>query len=181
MRNIFLIGPMGSGKTTIGRSLATKLVLEFIDSDEEIEHAAGADIPWIFDIEGEQGFRARERKVIAELTKKNNILLATGGGAIVDEVTRNNLKERGFIIYLHATVETQLRRTKRSNNRPLLKTDNPKARLAELFEQRDPLYRQVADLVIESGAYKVQAVVQKIIIEIQSHPAMMENQEPTNE
>ena len=135
---------MGAGKTTIGRQLADLLRWEFIDSDHEIEARTGADIPWIFDIEGEAGFRFREEQVIDALTQRRHIVLATGGGAVTREQNRRHLHDRGTVIYLETPVERQLERTARDHNRPLLRTPDPRARLTELLSQRDPLYREVA-------------------------------------
>ena len=160
---MFLIGPMGAGKTTIGRRLAQVLNREFVDSDQEIEQRAGASIPLIFELEGEAGFRAREKAVIAELTQRSNLILATGGGAVLDPDNRNCLRERGFVIYLWATVDEQLLRTRMDSNRPLLQTADPRARLAQLFEQRDPLYRATADLVIQSDGQAVRKVMGRIL------------------
>jgi len=153
--NIFLIGPMGAGKTTIGRQLAAALHLEFIDSDHEIEERTGVDIPTIFDIEGEEGFRKREVAVIDELTQRDGIVLATGGGAVLREENRNHLGGRGLVIYLYATLDRLMDRTHRDKNRPLLQTDDPRAKLQELIETRDPLYRQTADIVYDTGADSV--------------------------
>ena len=144
VHNIFLVGPMGAGKTTIGRQLADLLRWEFVDSDHEIEARTGADIPWIFDIEGEAGFRLREEQVIDALTQRRHIVLATGGGAVTREQNRRHLHDRGTVIYLETPVERQLERTARDHNRPLLRTPDPRARLTELLSQRDPLYREVA-------------------------------------
>ncbi len=135
---------MGAGKTTIGRQLADLLRWEFVDSDHEIEARTGADIPWIFDIEGEAGFRLREEQVIDALTQRRHIVLATGGGAVTREQNRRHLHDRGTVIYLETPVERQLERTARDHNRPLLRTPDPRARLTELLSQRDPLYREVA-------------------------------------
>jgi len=148
IKNIFLVGPMGAGKTTIGRQLADILQWEFIDSDHEIEARTGADIPWIFDIEGEVGFRQREEAVIDALTQREGIVLATGGGAVLRESNRRHLHERGTVIYLETSVDRSLERTARDQHRPLLQTDNPRARLTELLRQRDPLYREVAHHVM---------------------------------
>lgn len=135
---------MGAGKTTIGRQLADLLRWEFVDSDHEIEARTGADIPWIFDIEGEAGFRLREEQVIDALTQRRHIVLATGGGAVTREENRRHLHDRGTVVYLETPVERQLERTARDHNRPLLRTPDPRARLTELLSQRDPLYREVA-------------------------------------
>jgi len=161
-RNIFLIGLMGAGKTTIGRQLARKLGCEFVDSDHEIESRTGADIPWIFDIEGEQGFRARERSVIDDLTQRQGIVLATGGGVVLDGQNRQNLASRGMVVYLRASVDHLLRRTAMDRNRPLLQTDNPAQRLHQLFEQRDPLYREIADFVVDTDRRSVSNSVKLI-------------------
>lgn len=148
--NIFLVGPMGAGKTTIGRQLAKSLGLDFVDSDHEIENRTGVGIPLIFEVEGEAGFRRREREMIDELTRRGNIVLATGGGAVLDAANRAHLSARGQVVYLHASLEHLLKRTAKDRNRPLLQTDNPRARLQQILEQRDPLYREIADLVVET-------------------------------
>jgi len=140
--NVFLVGPMGAGKTTIGRQLSELLRQEFIDSDHEIEARTGANIPWIFDVEGEEGFRQREEAVIDLLTRRQGIVLATGGGAVMREANRRHLHERGVVVYLLTPVSVQLERTARDRNRPLLQTPDPGARLAELMALRDPLYRE---------------------------------------
>jgi shikimate kinase len=164
--SLFLTGPMGAGKSTIGRQLSRQLRMTFYDSDREIENRTGVDIPLIFELEGEQGFRKRERLVIDELTSLPNIVLATGGGAILDADNRKHLAERGLVIYLHASVNQQLARTKHDRNRPLLQTDNPRQRLEDLMQLRDPLYREIADLVIDTDGKRVMAVVNQIIRKI---------------
>lgn len=147
--NIFLIGPMGAGKTTIGRRLAELRALEFVDSDHEIEARTGVDIPYIFEKEGEAGFRKREKQAIAELTMRSGIVLATGGGAILDPDNRQCLAARGYVVYLHASVEQQLARTARADNRPLLQASSDRREtLTRLFAIRDPLYREIADLIL---------------------------------
>ena len=161
--SLFLTGPMGAGKSTIGRQLSRQLRMAFYDSDREIELRTGVDIPLIFELEGEQGFRKRERLVIDELTSLPDIVLATGGGAILDADNRKHLAERGLVIYLHASVNQQLARTKHDRNRPLLQTDNPRQRLDDLMQLRDPLYREIADLVIDTDGKRVMAVVNQII------------------
>jgi len=165
--SFFLVGPMGAGKSTIGRQLARCLKLKFIDSDREIEIRTGVDIPLIFELEGESGFRKRERKVIDELTVKPRTILATGGGAVMDKLNRQHLASRGRVIYLHTSVEQQLQRTAHDRNRPLLQTANPKQKLQELMEARDPLYREIADWVIETDGCRVRDVVQKIVQKIE--------------
>jgi len=161
--NIFLIGPMGAGKTTVGRLLAQKLSLTFIDSDHEIENHTGVDIPLIFEKEGEEGFRRREADIIDELSQRKNIVLATGGGAVIKEMNRKNLINRGLVIYLQADIKHLLRRTRKDRNRPLLQGPNPEQKLREIMEQREPLYRQTADYVIDTGKYSVQAIINQIL------------------
>ena len=165
--SFFLVGPMGAGKSTIGRQLARCLKLKFIDSDREIEIRTGVDIPLIFELEGESGFRKRERKVIDELTARPGTILATGGGAVMDKLNRQRLASRGHVIYLHTSIEQQLRRTAHDRNRPLLQTANPKRKLQELMELRDPLYREIADWVIETDGCRVRDVVQQIVQKIE--------------
>ena len=161
--SLFLTGPMGAGKSTIGRQLAKQLGMPFYDSDHEIESRTGVDIPLIFELEGEAGFRKREAAIIDELTNLPDIVLATGGGAILDPENREHLKSRGRVIYLHATVNQQLRRTRKDRNRPLLQTENPRAKLEELLEVRDPLYRETAGLIVETDGMRVRDVVKKIM------------------
>lgn len=158
---------MGAGKTTIGRLLSQELKLEFVDSDKEIEARAGADIPWIFDVEGEVGFRKREAAMIAELTERDNIVLATGGGAILDPANQNCLQARGTVIYLHATLNQQIERTAKDRNRPLLQAENPAAVLSQLMTIRDPLYRNCCDHLIETDGRRPKAVAREIIDRLQ--------------
>ena len=159
---IFLIGPMGAGKTTIGRRLAKSLRKNFVDADQELERRTGASVALIFDVEGGAGFREREKRIIDELTQLDNIVLATGGGAILDVDNRKALSERGFVIYLHALVEELVERTRHDSNRPLLNTDNPVAKMRDILEQRDALYRSIADLVIDTGTVGLTDVVREI-------------------
>lgn len=160
--NIFLVGPMGAGKTTIGRELAKALKLEFLDSDREIERRTGASIPLIFELEGEAGFRARECAMIQELSERQGIVLATGGGAVLDAANRTRLAARGFVIYLFAAIEQLLKRTAKDQHRPLLQTPHPEQRLRDLMQARDPLYREVADLIIKTDGRTVRSVVHEI-------------------
>ncbi len=166
--NIFLVGPMGAGKSTIGRLLAESLNLEFIDSDNEIEVRTGADISWIFDVEGEAGFRKRESQVIDELTQKKGIVLSTGGGAIKEAVNRQYLSQRGIVVYLHTPVEKQYQRTCKDKRRPLLQNDDPKATLERLMQERDPLYRETADFIVETSELTAKLVAQTIISKLEN-------------
>lgn len=161
--NIFLIGPMGAGKTTVGRRLAELRGLEFIDSDHEIEARTGVDIPYIFEREGEAGFRKRESQVIAELVMRQGIVLATGGGVVLDADNRRVLSAHGYVVYLHASIEQQLHRTARADNRPLLNnvTDR-RGVLSTLLAQRDPLYREIADLIVNTDSRSAKALVHEI-------------------
>lgn len=163
MSNIFIIGPMGAGKTTIGRSLAKQLGRRFYDSDKVIEERTGASIALIFELEQEAGFRKREKSIIDELTQNQDIILATGGGAVLNPANREHLAARGHVIYLTAPLEFLLQRTARDSNRPLLQTDDPRRKLQEIMETRDPLYREIADTVIETGSCPVKQVVAKIM------------------
>ncbi|MFC3093755.1 shikimate kinase AroK [Alteromonas sediminis] len=165
-RNIFLVGPMGAGKSTIGRHLADELHLEFFDSDQEIEKRTGADISWIFDLEGEEGFRKREENVINELTDKQGIVLATGGGSVVSKIVRNRLSARGIVVYLQTTIDKQVSRTQRDKRRPLLQNDDPEQVLRDLAESRNPLYEEVADYVVETDDQSARAVANQIINKI---------------
>ncbi|HJU71107.1 MAG TPA: bifunctional shikimate kinase/3-dehydroquinate synthase AroKB [Paucimonas sp.] len=164
--NIFLVGLMGAGKTTVGRALAKKLNKRFIDSDHEIEARTGASISWIFEIEGEESFRQREADVIRDLTGQEGIVLATGGGAILREENRALLKARGTVIYLRASVNSILQRTSHDKSRPLLRTANPRQRIEELARAREPLYCDVADVIIETGRPNVQSLVQSILAQL---------------
>ena len=162
-RNYILVGPMGAGKSTIGRLLAKELGLPFKDSDKEIEERTGASIPLIFDVEGETGFRDREQAVITELSQAQGLVLATGGGAILRPENRAAMRHGAVVIYLHASVEHQLARTARDRNRPLLQTQNPAQVLTDLLAIRDPLYREVATLIIETDTRPPRMVVQEIM------------------
>lgn len=163
MRNVFLIGPMGAGKSTIGRLLAKELRYPFKDSDREIEARTGADIPWIFDVEGEEGFRLREEAMIAELAKEDGIVLATGGGVVMRESNRKALSQGGLVVYLRTSVEQQLQRTAKDRQRPLLQTSDPEQVLRDLIAKRDPLYREIADLIIDTDQRGPKVVVNTIV------------------
>lgn len=160
---IILVGMMGAGKTTIGRGLARALGREFLDLDHELEARCGVRIPTIFEIEGETGFRKRESAALAACVARRGIVLATGGGAVLAEANRQALKTSGIIVYLRANVDELYRRTCRDRNRPLLATPNPRATLASLLTQREPLYQEVADLIVETGAMPVPTVVKTIL------------------
>ncbi len=166
LQRVFLVGPMGAGKTTIGKHLARNLKLDFADTDAEIEHRTGADIPWIFDVEGEEGFREREQQVVEEMTQWDRLVLATGGGVILRPENRRALGGRGFVIYLHATVDEQVRRTERDRRRPLLQTGDPEAVLRDLMALRDPLYREIADHIIETDGCSPRVVAQRLLEEL---------------
>ncbi|NKB33406.1 MAG: shikimate kinase AroK [Pseudomonadales bacterium] len=162
MGNVFLVGPMGVGKTTIGKVLAEQLDLQFFDSDRQIEASTGADIPWIFDVEGESGFRAREIKMIDHLSDQTNIVMATGGGAVLSEENRKHLAERGTVVYLRASIAQQVERTSRDKNRPLLQTPDPEQKIRELMEIREPLYQEVADIVVDTNKRNARTVSHEI-------------------
>lgn len=160
--NLFLVGLMGAGKTTVGKLLAKRLDKRFVDADHEIEQRTGVKISVIFELEGEEGFRDREQAVIGDLSECEDIVMATGGGAILREANRHSLRSRGTVIYLRATVDDLWRRTRNDKNRPLLQTENPRARLQELLTQRDPLYRETAHLIIDTGEQNVQKLVRQL-------------------
>lgn len=165
--NFFFVGLMGAGKSTIGKHLARKLGKTFFDSDREIERRTGVKIPVIFDIEGEAGFRTREQQVLEEITRKHDIVLATGGGAVLSAVNRENLRSRGTVIYLRANIDDLFARTRRDKNRPLLQTPDPKARLSELYLQRDPLYREIAHIVVDTGRQSVNTLLLQLESKLQ--------------
>lgn len=154
---------MGAGKSTIGRQIAQQLHLEFYDSDQEIEKRTGADIAWVFDVEGEDGFRKREADVIHDLTEKQGIVLATGGGSIISKEVRNRLSARGLVVYLETTVDKQMARTQRDKRRPLLQTESPRDVLETLAEQRNPLYEEIADVTVRTDEQSAKVVAKEII------------------
>ena len=163
MRNFILIGPMGSGKTTVGKQLAKRTRMQFVDSDHMIEERCGVSISTIFDIEGEDGFRKRETKMLQELCDKTDIVLATGGGAIASEENRILLRKSGFVVYLQTSIETQLARTQKTRNRPLLENVDAQKKLTELMDERGKLYEQEADLIVKSGDRIVAKVVDEVL------------------
>ena len=162
MQSVFLVGLMGAGKTTVGRILARKLKSRFVDSDQEISLCTGVTIPTIFEIEGETGFRRRESALIERLTGQEGIVLSTGGGVVLDLMNREYLRSRGIVVYLAASPETLHERTRRDKNRPLLQVDDRLKKLRELFEQRDPLYREIAHIIVEVGRTSAAQVVRQI-------------------
>jgi len=165
-RNIFLIGPMGAGKSAVGRYLARTLHLSFVDSDDEIESRTGVDIPFIFEKEGEEGFRKREATVIDDLSKMDGVVLATGGGAVINADSRSRLGGRGFVVYLYTTVDQQVARTQKGRERPLLESSDPRTTLQALLDARDPMYREIADIVVETDGRKVKSVANEIIEQV---------------
>ncbi len=167
--NFFLVGLMGAGKTTVGRALARRMQLTFVDSDQEIEARTGVRIATIFDLEGESGFRTREEDVIADLVKREGIVLATGGGAVLSAKTRERLRQHGTVIYLRACTEDLWHRTRHDRARPLLQTADPKSRLQRLYEHRDPLYQETAHIVIDTAHQSVQKLVIQLESEIHRH------------
>ncbi|MGB5224690.1 MAG: shikimate kinase AroK [Arenicellales bacterium] len=167
--NIILVGPMGVGKTTIGSHLARKLKYDFVDSDTEIEKRTGASISLIFDIEGEEGFRKREAQMISELTERRHIVLSTGGGSVLDETSRQNIRSRGFVVYLKASVDILYERLKKSRNRPLMETDDKLKVIEDLLAEREPLYLAVADITIATDGRSAQDVAREIYKQHENH------------
>ncbi|MBX2879766.1 MAG: shikimate kinase [Granulosicoccus sp.] len=175
MTNIFLVGPMGSGKSTVGRALARRIGFRFLDSDREIESRCGVDIPTIFDYEGEAGFRDREQRIINELTAIPGIVLATGGGSILREANRTVLTQRGYVILLKVEIAEQLRRVAFDSNRPLLKTENPEARLKALMLEREPIYQAVAHAQVSTDSRRMYHVVGRILRLLKNEGVCLEN------
>ncbi len=175
--NVFLIGPMGAGKSTIGRQLAALLKKDFLDTDHEIERCTGVVIPLIFEIEGESGFRRREALAIDELTRKTNLVLATGGGAVLDADNRKALRERGSVVYLRAEIDILVERTRRDRNRPLLQTLDPRAKLEEIMRVREPLYRGTAHVVVETDRRNPQMVARDVADTLK---ALWQNENPVS-
>ena len=167
--NVYLIGPMGSGKTTIGQRLASKLGLEFLDCDRELEQRTGASVSLIFDVEGEEGFRAREAAMLEELSARDGVLIATGGGAVTTEANRKLLRESGLVIYLKTSVDQQLRRLRRDKSRPLLQTEDRREKLTRLAEERNPIYEELADIVFPAQNRAVNAVAARLQDVIESY------------
>lgn len=163
---IFIVGPMGAGKTTIGRGLAQQLGLDFRDTDLEIQSRTGVDIPTIFEFEGETGFRTREKQIVDDLTQLDGQVLATGGGAVMEADNRRHLAARGVVVYLCCSPQQQFERTYKDRNRPLIQTNDPQAKLTELFELRDPLYREIADHVISTENRSAFNVVREIVTKV---------------
>ncbi len=164
--SIFLVGPMGAGKTTVGKLLAKNLNKKFVDSDQIIEHRTGVNIPLIFDMEGEEGFRVREKAVIEELSQQDDIVVATGGGAVVDPASRQIMMGRSSVVYLYAPVDQLIQRLRKDVNRPLLQTDDPRAALEQLMLQREAFYQQVATFSVDTSQYNLRRLVDYLIEEI---------------
>ncbi|MDP0560866.1 MAG: shikimate kinase AroK [Candidatus Endonucleobacter sp. (ex Gigantidas childressi)] len=163
LKNIYLVGPMGAGKTTVGRVLGSELNMPFLDSDQEVEMRSGADITWIFDVEGEEGFRQREEQVIADFCSMRGVVVATGGGTIKRSDNRRHLSSNGFVVYLYASVSVQLERTLKDKKRPLLQRPDREQVLETLLAERDGLYREIADLILDTGMFSSRVVATKII------------------
>jgi shikimate kinase len=175
--NIYLVGLMGAGKTSVGKLLARRLGKTFYDCDQEIERTTGVRIPVIFEIEGETGFRARERKMLAELVERSDAVLATGGGVVLAEENRRLLRQHGVVVYLCASPQDLWRRTRHDRNRPLLQTSDPLAKLAELYQVRDPLYREIADLIVDTGNQSVSALAHRLEQKLAQHATRVRSAE----
>jgi shikimate kinase len=162
---VVLIGMMAAGKSTIGRLLAHAIGFDFVDADRELEARSGVPIPTIFEIEGEAGFRRREAALLDELSDRQNIVLATGGGAVLDPQTRQRLRERGLVIYLRTTADEVFRRTRKDRTRPLLQTDDPRARIAQLLAEREPLYAETAHITVQSAAANPKRLLERLLMQ----------------
>jgi shikimate kinase len=171
LRNIFLVGMMGSGKTTLGRALAQRLQLEFVDTDKVLVERTGVPVATIFEIEGEQGFRRRETGVLAELAEHAGQVIATGGGAVLAEENRRMMRAHGTVVYLRARLESLWERTRHDSSRPLLATPDPRATLAQLLEQRDPLYREAAHVTVDTGFQSAATLVARVVKALEEHSA----------
>jgi shikimate kinase len=167
--NIFIVGPMGSGKSTVGKIIANELFLSFLDTDDEIEKSTGVSIDWIFDLEGEEGFRKRESAILGDLAEKNSIVLSTGGGIILSDANRDLLSARGSVFYLDTPIDIQLERTAKDQDRPLLKEGDPKKILSKLHKERESLYQSVADHIVETASKSSQEVANEIIKLVKSY------------
>ncbi len=178
LENIYLVGLMGAGKTSVGRYLAKNLGKTFYDCDHEVERRTGVKIPLIFEIEGEQGFRAREASVLSELTKLQNVVLATGGGAVISAENRRELASNGTVIYLRASPSDLWQRTRNDRNRPLLQTADPLGRLEQLFLERDPLYREIASIIEDTGSQSVRTLAQRLQQRLQEHVDLLPPEMP---
>lgn len=176
MQNIALVGPMGSGKTTVGRVLASRLGLEFVDLDQAIEQRCGVEVALIFEIEGEAGFRARERSMLEEIIRRDGILLATGGGSVLDPDNRALLRQRALVVWLQTSVDQQLKRLKRDQRRPLLRAPNRRQRLEQLAAERDPVYRECAHLTVRSTDLSPRSMAARLAQAIRSHNERTEQQ-----
>ena len=161
--NIFIVGPMGSGKSTVGKIISDELFLDFFDTDDEIEKRTGASIDWIFDLEGEEGFRRRESEILSEMVQKNSIVLSTGGGIILDSSNRELLSSRGTVFYLSTPISIQVERTANDKDRPLLKNGNPSEILSKLHEERKGFYESVSDHIVETDSKSSQEVASQIV------------------
>ena len=160
---IFIVGPMASGKSTLGQKLAQKLQIDFLDTDKEIEKKAGADIAWIFEVEGEEGFRKREKKVLQESTEKDNLVISTGGGIVTLEENRRLMSSKGKIVYLEASIQLQLERTEKDKSRPLLSNGNKEEILKALKKERDPLYQEISHITINQNKKTYNHIIEEII------------------
>ena len=167
--NIFLVGMMGAGKTTLGRALAQRLRLRFVDTDKVLVDRTGVPVATIFEIEGEDGFRRRETAILAEFSTGEGCVVATGGGAVLAEENRRIMREHGTVVYLRARIESLWERTRHDTTRPLLATPNPRATLAQLLEERDPLYREAAHVIVETGSQSASTVVNRVVAALDKH------------